>query len=113
MRSGRSGDPIAIFSCLRLMWPREGRNPTRGEHRMTFVRNRALGITAAAIAALLMTLAFAGTSHAAPRVVTLDGFKAPGTPAQYNKVKVVKQGSPKGKKILVLVGPFARPRPAK
>lgn len=70
---------------------------------MTFVRNRALGIAAAALGALLMSLAVAGTSDAAPRVVTLNGFKAPGTPAQYNKVKVVKQGSPQGKKILVLV----------
>ena len=33
---------------------------------MTFVRNRALGIAAAALGALLMSLAVAGPSDAAP-----------------------------------------------
>ena len=48
---------------------------------------------------------------------TIEGFKAPGTPEKYNKVRVVKYGSPDSKKVLVLnpgtsaggtfFGPFA------
>lgn len=52
--------------------------------------------------AMLLTVG-ATTSSAATSVMTIDGFKAPGTPARYNKVKVVKQGPAKAKKILVLV----------
>jgi len=55
----------------------------------------------AAVAA--MTLSMAGVSQAAPTTMTLKGFEAPGTPAQYNKVKVVKQGPKTAKKILVLI----------
>ena len=55
----------------------------------------------AAVAA--MTLSMAGVSQAVPTTMTLKGFDAPGTPAKYNKVKVVKQGPKTAKKILVLV----------
>jgi pimeloyl-ACP methyl ester carboxylesterase len=50
-----------------------------------------------------MLLGMAGISQAAPTTMTLKGFNAPGTPARYNKVKVVKQGPTTAKKILVLV----------
>ncbi len=73
------------------------------------------------VLAVLGALMFvgAGTASAAkPRVSTIGGFKAPGTPAKYNKVRIVKYGSSKAKKILVLnpgtsaggtfFGPFAK-----
>lgn len=64
-------------------------------------------------------LTLAGTAGAAPpRVQTIEGFKAPGTPEQYNVVRVVKYGSPDARKVLVLnpgtsaggtfFGPFAK-----
>jgi pimeloyl-ACP methyl ester carboxylesterase len=75
-----------------------------------------LGMALAVVGAL--TFVSVGTAGAATRVSTIKGFKAPGTPAQYNKVRVVKYGSPKGKNVLVLnpgtsaggtfFGPFAR-----
>lgn len=66
----------------------------------------------------LMAAGAASASAAAPRVATFDGFKAPGTPAKYNKVQVVKYGDPKADRVLVLnpgtsaggtfFGPFAK-----
>ncbi len=44
----------------------------------------------------------APAAGAADKVVTLPGFKAPGTPAQYDKVKVLKQGPASAKRVLVL-----------
>jgi len=57
----------------------------------------------AVLAAALLMIAGAGAAQAAPTVMTIDGFKAPGTPAEYNKVKVLKQGPKNAKKIMVLV----------
>jgi pimeloyl-ACP methyl ester carboxylesterase len=57
----------------------------------------------ALLAAVIVATAGAGVAGAAPKVMTLDGFKAPGTPAKYNKVKVLKQGPKKAKKIMVLI----------
>lgn len=67
------------------------------------------------VCALILT--GANPASAAPRVSTIKGFKAPGTPSKYNKVKIVKYGNARGKKILVLnpgtsasgtfFGPFA------
>ena len=59
-----------------------------------------LGLVLAVVGAL--TLLGAGTASATPRVKTMEGFTAPGTPEDYNQVKVVKYGSAKRKKVLVL-----------
>ncbi|MCB0876196.1 MAG: hypothetical protein R2718_09945 [Solirubrobacterales bacterium] len=77
----------------------------------------ALGTVLAVVVALI-SLAAATANAATPRVTTMEGFKAPGTPEQYNEVKVVKYGSPEAGKVLVLnpgtsaggtfFGPFAR-----
>lgn len=70
---------------------------------MNAVRGKVFGFAGVAVAATAMLLGMAGTSQAAPSTMTLKGFDAPGTPAKYNKVKVVKQGPKTAKKILVLV----------
>ena len=67
--------------------------------------------------AVVGALSFVSGATAAPRVATIEGFKAPGTPEKYNKVRVVKYGSPDSDKVLVLnpgtsaggtfFGPFA------
>jgi len=80
-------------------------------------RSKVLGLgSVLALIGALISLGAASAS-AAPRVTTIEGFKAPGTPEQYNEVKVVKYGNPDGRKILVLnpgtsaggtfFGPFA------
>ena len=66
----------------------------------------------------LILMGAATSASAAPRVSTIEGFKAPGTPDRFNKVRIVKYGSPKGKNVLVLnpgtsaggtfFGPFAK-----
>ena len=66
-------------------------------------RRTILGFTSSVAAAAAITLSMAGATQAAPTTMTLKGFDAPGTPAKYNKVKVVKQGPKTAKKILVLV----------
>jgi hypothetical protein len=53
----------------------------------------------AGTASLALTPAAA---RAADRVVSLSGSDAPGTPAKYDKVKVVVSGSKQAKRILVL-----------
>ena len=84
---------------------------------MIAFRSKVLGLgTIVAFVSALILLG-AGTASAAPRVTTIEGFKAPGTPEQYNKVRIVKYGSPKAKHVLVLnpgtsaggtfFGPFA------
>ncbi|MBK5231958.1 MAG: alpha/beta fold hydrolase [Thermoleophilia bacterium] len=66
-------------------------------------RRTILGFAGGMAAVAAMTLSMAGVSQAAPTTMTLKGFEAPGTPAKYNKVKVVKQGPATAKKILVLI----------
>jgi len=73
------------------------------ENRMTAAVRTVFAFAGATLAAATLMIAMAGTAQAAPRVMTIDGFKAPGTPARYNKVKVLKQGPKKAKKVLVLV----------
>ncbi len=55
-----------------------------------------------AVAAAALGLCLAGSASAKLNVMTLKGSPAPGTPAKYNTVKVVKQGPKKAKKILLL-----------
>jgi pimeloyl-ACP methyl ester carboxylesterase len=56
------------------------------------------------LVAMLAALAVAGPASAEPpRVTTMDGFAAPDTPADLNKVIVVRQGDPQADHILVLV----------
>jgi pimeloyl-ACP methyl ester carboxylesterase len=55
---------------------------------------------AAAVAAMALGAPAAG---AAERIVTVPGYDAPGTPARYDKVKVVEVGPSKAKHVLVLV----------
>lgn len=47
-------------------------------------------------------LAVAGSAGAAPAVTWMPGFRAPGTPAKYNKVGVLKIGPRSAKNVLVL-----------
>ena len=56
--------------------------------------------------AVVFALLGGGWAHAAApptRVVTLDGYAAPGTPAALNKVKVIQVGRAKARHVLVLV----------
>jgi hypothetical protein len=58
----------------------------------------------AGIAAVTMLLVVASTAHAVKQsVTTMNGFAAPGTPTELNKVTVVKTGDPKADHVLVLV----------
>ena len=76
-----------------------------------------LGIVLA-LAGALIAVGASAANAAKPRVSTIDGFKAPGTPEKFNKVRIVKYGSPKAEKVLVLnpgtsaggtfFGPFAK-----
>ena len=61
--------------------------------------------TRATLAAVLTTLAaLAGASEArADSVFTVPGFHAAGTPKRYDRVQVRRFGSPKARKVLVLV----------
>ena len=55
----------------------------------------------AALLACTALCAIAPAAHA-DRVETLKGYDAPGTPARYDKVKVLEVGSAKAKHVLVL-----------
>ncbi len=55
---------------------------------------------AATLAAL--TLGLTGTAAATLRVHWMPGAKAPGTPARYDRVGVLKIGSPRARNVLVL-----------
>jgi hypothetical protein len=57
-------------------------------------------VTSVVIAAF--GLAGAGSASAALKVTSMPGFHAPGTPARYDKVGVIKVGSPSAKNVLVL-----------
>jgi hypothetical protein len=68
--------------------------------------------------ALAIALLAVGSAQAATprtRVVTMDGYAAPGTPPALNKVKVIQIGRPRAKHVLVLVpgtsggGPYFAP----
>lgn len=88
---------------------------------MTTLRNAPTALVgfcaALALAGVIALQAAASAGAATPRVTTMEGFEAPGTPEQYNEVKVVKYGSPDADKVLVLnpgtsaggtfFGPFA------
>src|SRR6059058_1102245 len=68
---------------------------------------RTLGLIVAAVALAGATLTPSAGAAAQPKVDVkfeqLQGFKAPGTPAKYNKVGVIKTGPSDAKNILVLV----------
>jgi len=63
------------------------------------------GLVTVLAALLCAPLAPAATKKKAPSepTITMKGFAAPGTPAKLNKVFVTKFGSPKAKRVLVLV----------
>jgi hypothetical protein len=50
----------------------------------------------------ILVLAFSGSAAAALKVNWMRGVSSPGTPARYDKVGVIKVGSPKAKNVLVL-----------
>src|SRR3982751_4914791 len=52
--------------------------------------------------AILAALALPATASATTRFERIAGYKSPGTPAKYDKVGILKIGSPKAKNILVL-----------
>jgi hypothetical protein len=58
----------------------------------------------AGVLAVCTMAVFAGPAQAAKQsVTTMSGFAAPGTPAELNKVIVLKQGDPKADHVLVLI----------
>jgi len=63
------------------------------------------GLVTVLAALLCAPLAHAATKKKAPSepTITLKGYAAPGTPAKLNKVFVTKFGSPKAKRVLVLI----------
>jgi pimeloyl-ACP methyl ester carboxylesterase len=54
------------------------------------------------IATALCALVGAAAASAAPKLTWMPGFKAPGTPAKYDKVGVIKVGPAKARNVLVL-----------
>jgi pimeloyl-ACP methyl ester carboxylesterase len=60
------------------------------------------GVVGAAVVAAALAIGAQG-AKAAERIVTVPGYDAPGTPAKYDKVKVVEVGPSKAKHVLVLV----------
>jgi hypothetical protein len=57
----------------------------------------------AVVLALLASPAMAGGRHGPNvRFERISGYAAPGTPAQYNKVGILKTGSPRARNVLVL-----------
>ncbi len=85
---------------------------------MESFRIKSVGICTVVAFAVALSLAGVASASATPRVATIAGFKAPGTPEKYNKVRIVKYGSPNAGKVLVLnpgtsaggtfFGPFAK-----
>lgn len=66
---------------------------------MPIPSRRRASLAALACSALLIS---PGAALAKDTVTTLPGFKAPGTPAKYNKVKVLKIGPSRARNVLVL-----------
>ena len=66
---------------------------------MNVVRRGSLAFLATVAA---LGIFMSGSASAKLNVMTVQGTPAPGTPAKYNKFKVVKQGPAKAKKILLL-----------
>ena len=71
---------------------------------MTTVRRtqRGIGAAAALVALVFVTFVPSARSDVAVRFERLDGFAAPGTPAELNKVGVLQIGPKKAKNVLVL-----------
>lgn len=65
------------------------------------MRKRTVGAIGIAVAAIMTAGGL--TPATADDLVTLNGYRAPGTPAQYNKVQVLKQGPAAAGHVLVLV----------
>ena len=63
---------------------------------------RAGRVALAAMATGLVLAALAPTAMAAPRFERIQGFAAPGTPAKYNKVGILKVGPSRARNVLVL-----------
>jgi pimeloyl-ACP methyl ester carboxylesterase len=68
-----------------------------------------MGTTRTALAATIGTALAAGLVVGAPSaavaadVTTISGYEAPGTPTKYNKVRILKQGPKRARKVLVLI----------
>jgi hypothetical protein len=56
----------------------------------------------AALAAIVVVLALAPAASAKVSFQRLKGYDAPGTPAKYDKVGVIKVGSAKARNVLIL-----------
>lgn len=70
----------------------------------SFFRVPALVLTACFCAALLPAPAVAKPKpQSIESVQTLNGYAAPGTPAELNRVRILKQGDPKAENVLVLI----------
>jgi len=61
-----------------------------------------LPVAAAITCLALLVPAASGASAAALKVTWMAGFRAPGTPSRYDKVGVIKVGSPSARNVLVL-----------
>ena len=69
--------------------------------RMRSMRRRTLGLAALAAGCVALAAAPASASALALKVTWMNGFKAPGTPAKYDKVGVIKVGRSSAKNVLV------------
>jgi hypothetical protein len=78
--------------------------PYRTPMDSSSVKAGRLAATAAAIGLILATFAPPARSEVAVRFQWLDGFEAPGTPAELNKVGVLELG-PKGAKNILILNP--------
>jgi hypothetical protein len=64
---------------------------------------RTLAARLAVVVALLIAVAAAAApAGASVRFDRIAGFKSPGTPARYDKVGILKIGSPRARNVLVL-----------
>ncbi len=84
--------------------PSMARLRARRTARASVIGSVALVIGTATLGAGLLPPAAAGaaTSRTPKSVTWMRGFEAPGTPATYNRVGVIKIGNPKAKNVLVL-----------
>lgn len=76
---------------------------SREEPEETYMSVVGKGILVVAVVAVVTGLGLGSSASAKLNVMTLKGFPAPETPAKFNKVKVLKQGPKKARKILLLV----------
>ena len=99
LSSGHRGRYSSVRVVFLWELPREGFSQVR----RIDVTGRRMILGIAAVAAMMFSTSGIAQAETPTKIMTLEGFQAPGTPEQYNKVKVIKQGPDNAKKILVLI----------